>query len=118
MDWCVNDFKECNHAPVIFVNGFAGKELLFLKTKPGDKIELDASKSFDPDGNELRFKWFFYPENSSTEKNIILESEGAMATIVYNGYDKPNIIPLLLKVSDSGNPVLTSYRRILININE
>lgn len=76
MDWCVSDYSEGNHAPLISVNGSAGKKPLFLKAKPGDTIELDASKSADPDGNELLFEWFVYPNPENYNEKASLSNEG------------------------------------------
>lgn len=45
-----------NHAPVVVVNDSTpGPELLKLETEAGDEATLDASRSCDPDGDELAF---------------------------------------------------------------
>jgi hypothetical protein len=114
MDWCVSDYSECNHAPVIFVNGFADEGSLFLHAKPGDKIELDASKSFDPDGNELRFKWFFYPEKDNYKEKASFNTEGNKAFLTVYKLEKDEYLSVVLSITDNGNPRITSYKRIII----
>ena len=115
MDWCVSDYSESNHAPLILVNGFVGKMPLFLKAKPGDKIEFDASKSFDPDGNELRFKWFFYPEKENDKEKASFNTDGNKAFLTVHKLEKDEYLSVVLSITDNGNPRITSYKRIIIN---
>jgi hypothetical protein len=62
MDWTIRDVKQANHNPRIVVNGQAGKAPLMVDAEVGAPVALDASASMDPDGNVLKFHWFFYPE--------------------------------------------------------
>ncbi|KAL4782334.1 hypothetical protein BJX76DRAFT_359043 [Aspergillus varians] len=57
MQWTLsNDLSKANHAPVVIVNdSAAGPEPLFLEAEAGADITLDASKSYDPDGDHLSF---------------------------------------------------------------
>jgi hypothetical protein len=114
MDWCVNDFKECNHAPVAAVNGSTDKMPLVITVRNGKTITLDASASFDPDNDKLSFEWLIYPENPEIDKNTILKSDGKMAVIQVNNANPIESLPVLLRVTDNGNPKLVSYKRILI----
>jgi len=114
MDWCVNDFKECNHAPVAAVNGSIDKMPLVIKVKKGKTITLDASSSFDPDNDKLSFEWLVYPENPEIDKNEILKSDGKNAFIQVNNTNPVESLPVLLRITDNGNPKLVSYKRILI----
>ncbi len=60
--WTLNgDRSKANHAPVVVVNGStAGPEPILLEAEAGAEIILDASKSYDPDGDELTYSWFQY----------------------------------------------------------
>lgn len=49
-----------NHHPVVVVNGSCGT--LELSYEFGQSIVLDASESWDPDGDALSFDWFHYRE--------------------------------------------------------
>jgi hypothetical protein len=62
MDWTVNDPRHANHNPEVVVNGRAGKAPLIIDARVGEPVTLDATGTRDPDGNGLRYTWFFYPE--------------------------------------------------------
>lgn len=114
MDWCVNDFKECNHAPVAVVNGSNNKMPLVINVKKSKTITLDASESFDPDNDKLSFEWLVYPENPEIDKNAILKSDDKKAVIQVNNTKLIQSLPVILRITDNGNPKLVSYKRILI----
>ena len=62
MDWTVKGYAEANHNPVVVVNGQKGTAPIEIAATVGQPVVLDASGTTDPDGNELRFSWFHYPE--------------------------------------------------------
>ena len=52
--WTLNEpAAPCNHPPTVIVNGHDRDEPLYVDAKLGETITLDASKSFDIDGDEL-----------------------------------------------------------------
>jgi hypothetical protein len=115
MDWCVGDYKDCNHAPVAVVNGSQDRNPLRIKAKNGKTVVLDASASFDPDNDGLSFEWFFYPEIPETDETAILKAEEAKAFIRLEHSKATKCLSLLLRVTDNGEPRLVGYKRILIN---
>jgi cellulose-binding protein len=62
MDWTINDPPHANHNPEIVVNHRPGKAPVEIDIEVGASIVLDAAGTKDPDGNALRYRWFFYPE--------------------------------------------------------
>src|SRR4030042_51648 len=57
IDWCTMTYEEANHPPVPKVNG--PEE---FTVKSGEIFKLDADGTYDPDGDNLNFLWFQYPE--------------------------------------------------------
>jgi hypothetical protein len=62
MDWTIKGAREANHNPDLVVNGKPGKAPVLVDATVGVPITLDAAGTKDPDGNALKYSWFFYPE--------------------------------------------------------
>jgi hypothetical protein len=105
-DWCVNNYKNANHAPVVQV-----KQGYKFNASAGKKILLSAL-STDPDGDTLNYKWWQYEEagtyKGKTSKEVFI--------VLPNDTKQGDTIHVILEVTDTGVPQLTRYRRIVINI--
>lgn len=116
MDWCVREYAECNHAPIILMKGFSGTKKVVLRVQPGKLIQLDASGSKDPDSNQLSCEWMLYPEAGNFDEKLEIKTDGAKASFIMPEL-KPHVtLHLILKVTDNGIPSLTSYKRIIIKM--
>lgn len=102
----------CNHAPVVSVNGSTGKELLIIKANANKTVELHASASTDPDGNSLNFEWLNYPETANISGEMLVITGRGKASVKIYGLEKGKKLHLVLKVTDNGKPNLTTYKRI------
>lgn len=61
MQWTINgNYANVNHEPYAVVNGSCGT--LQIPYTLGQSVVLDASASWDPDGDSLSFDWFHYRE--------------------------------------------------------
>ncbi len=116
MDWNItSDFKKANHIPVIELNGNAGKSLAMASIKAGDQVNLTATGSKDPDGDNLFYRWFVYPEAGSfTGKINLINPDTMNLTFLMPALDKEESLHIILEVKDSGSPALFSYRRIIL----
>lgn len=115
MDWA-NEGKG-NRNPIVVVNKMEGVELLRVKAKKRQSVMLDASKSYDPEDDELRFKWWILPEAGTYKNEIkILNSDSNRVRINLPNDSSGKTIHIICEVTDNGSPKLTSYRRIIVEV--
>ncbi|HEY3743273.1 MAG TPA: nucleoside hydrolase-like domain-containing protein [Bryobacteraceae bacterium] len=129
MDWTINDFAHANHAPLVDVNGQPGTAPIFIDAPIGKPVTLDASATRDPNGHALHYQWFHYEEAGGTDTNYsavtIANANAPAATVTPTAVCRPRWLPglpcrgngtahIILAVTNSGTPPLTSYRRIVL----
>ena len=78
-------------------------------------ICMDASKSFDPDGDGLVFYWWQQPE-IGTSKAIITQADQPQTNIQIPADADKGELHLICEVHDDGPFRLPAYRRIIISI--
>ena len=76
-------------------------------------LSLDASKSFDPDGDNLQFSWWQQPEIGKTKVKIE-QADQPIATLRIPADAKGDTIHIICEVHDDGPYHLPAYRRIII----
>jgi hypothetical protein len=113
MDWCLKSFEEANHPPVPVLSGEA-----HISVKSGEGVFLDASNSTDPDGDNLSFLWFNYPEAGTLKEEVKIGGSENSHIVFFNVPEvtKKETIQFILKVTDKGTPALSRYKRIIIDI--
>ncbi len=116
MDWCTLSYEEANHPPV---PALAHPDEFTVKS--GEVFGLDASGTIDPDGDNLSYWWFQYPEAGSYQQainmNALSENLYFFHTIVAPEVDKPESVHFILKVTDKGTPALSRYKRVIVTID-
>ncbi len=87
------------------------------EARPGQAVDLDASGTTDPEGDELDFSWGVYPADPDVASKIEIDGKSSpQARIVVPPGLEGETIPILLSVTDRGEPNLTCYGRILIKV--
>ncbi|MCW8850942.1 MAG: DUF1593 domain-containing protein [Melioribacteraceae bacterium] len=113
MDWCLSSFEAANHPPLPVLGH--PEEMI---VKSGENVGFDASNSRDPDGDNLSFLWFNYPEAGTYKKLISVDGaeNGHSAQFKAPEVDKKETAHFILKVTDKGTPALSRYKRIIVTI--
>lgn len=79
---------------------------------------MNASKSSDPDGDTLTFDWSIYREASGYQGDVtIIEKDQNRCRVMVPADARGKDCHVILQVTDAGIPALTSYRRVILNIN-
>ena len=123
MDWTIKAPKEANHPPIPRL-GHADR----LTVRPGERVDLNAEGTTDPDGDSLSYQWFYYNEAGDfplaaghTGQPLHIENADqprASFTVPAGGVLAPGLgeMHLILAVTDRGTPRLTRYRRVIVNV--
>ena len=119
MDWTIKPYAEANHPPVAKLAHPAQ-----LSVHSGERVNLSAEGSTDPDGNALSYQWFHYGEPGTLalatgRTGAPLNIEGATqakASFTAPRVSKPETMHIILAVTDRGAPPLTRYQRVIVTI--
>lgn len=112
MEWA--EKGKGNRNPVAIVNNIKGMDPILLRYKAGQTVELDASRSFDPDGHHLSYRWWVQ-KDIGYDGEITLLQEGTHASFILPSDVQDQEIHIICEVRDDGETPLVSYRRIIIS---
>lgn len=132
MDWCVGEFNQANHNPVVNLMGDENRTVAYFEADAGENVSFDASASWDPDNKiriydiwgfkqpdeKLLFNWFMYPEAGTYHDYVeIINNKSSIAEVKIPNDAKGKQIHIILEVCDGNQDApMTSYRRIIINV--
>jgi hypothetical protein len=112
MRWSVtHNFKEANHAPVVNVKSQS------ISAHPGENVLVQAMVK-DPDGNSVSVKWWQFM-TGTYPKEVLIEKQGknSASVVIPSDAKSGQTIHLIIEAKDNGSPVLTSYQRVIITVN-
>ncbi len=115
MDWCVKPYAQANHEPIAVCNEDTTRRVLEMETSPGAQVELSAHGSSDPDGDTLEYRWWVYREAGSYWADASIRSaDKATAVLTVPKEASGRTIHVILEVTDTGQPPLVAYRRVVL----
>jgi hypothetical protein len=119
MDWTVKPYAEANHPPLAKLAHSSQS-----RARSGERVNLSAEGSSDPDGNALSYQWFYYGEPGTLalatgRTGDPLTVQGATqvrAWFTAPKVTKPETMHVILAVTDGGAPPLTRYQRVIVTV--
>ena len=112
MDWAKDGIGNRNPVPVI--NGDSSIVSITVTPLHGTSVELDASSSYDPDGDNLMFSWWVLSEAGTYAQDItVSDSNSNCATVEVPSNSAGKSFHVICEVADDGTHNLTGYRRII-----
>ena len=123
MDWTIKPYAQANHPPVPHLGHPAE-----LTAHPGERVDLSAEGTTDPDNDAVSYEWFYYNEAGTftvssgrsgqplTIQNF--DQQKALFTVPTSRVMPPGTgtMHIILAVTDHGSPRLTRYRRVVVNV--
>lgn len=111
-DWCVRDFENANHPPVVSLITPAD-----ISVKPGATAELRGIAT-DPDNDPLSFRWWQYLEAGTCRIPVSMEGADSrnIRVSVPQEAQSGQTIHLILEVKDNGSPQLTRFARTILTV--
>lgn len=116
--WSISpSHRSANHPPAPILDGDAPNLIRNMVVQPGQHIALDASRSFDPDGDTLHYRWFFYSEAGGIPypKAPDLIGENGPRLSFTMPQDTEGSFHLILAIRDEGAPPITRYKRFIFS---
>lgn len=121
MDWTIKTYEQANHPPVPKL----GHES-YLRVQAGERVNLSAAGSSDPDADSLSYKWFLYGEPGTFAMSTartgsplkINDSDKQEAWFIAPENVRMGTMHIVLAVSDKASPSLTRYKRVIVEVQQ
>ncbi len=116
MDWAKEG--RGNRNPVVRIGKDETLQVIRLSAKKGKEVVLDATGSYDPDGDNLQYRWWVLPEAGTFRGEMCMENpkQASVSLFIPEEAETGESIHVICEVTDNGTPALTAYRRVIIDI--
>ena len=115
MDWAADG--EGNRNPIVEVSGDKSLRIIEINASAGDVVSLDATGTYDPDGDALSYSWWQMPEAGTYMGEVEIEgSETSQVCVTVPADAAGTSVHIVCEVTDDGTPALTAYRRVIVNV--
>lgn len=113
MQWtAASRYEEANHPPVVKL-AHANE----LTVKVGTVVELDASPTYDPDGDELWFHWWIYEDVTTYPDYIMVSDFGSeIARVHVPDNAAGTTIHVICEVRDAVRFPMNRYQRVILTV--
>ena len=114
IDWSnTSNYKNANHPPVVKLTHEAE-----FSVKSGTRVKLNASKTFDPDGDNISYNWIYYAEVGTLLRSSFKRDneQNGITSFSAPEVDKPRTAHFIIEVTDDGEPKLIRYQRVIVTI--
>ncbi len=116
--WSVKDPEEVSSEPVAIINNDRTNNILHLSVETNETIALDASASYDPQGDELTFNWWVYPEAGTYDGDVSINNPNNSKALITIPDDagKGETIHVICEVKNMAEYPITRYRRVVLKV--
>jgi hypothetical protein len=118
MDWCVEEYENANHNPVVAIEGNSSEQIHYKEVAAGEIFTLDATASIDPDGDTILYNAWYYPEAGSYlgQVNISQPSRGKFNIEIPKDASGSEVHIILEIRDDNKIASLYDYRRMVVSV--
>ena len=115
MQWCAEGRGNRNPVVVIGSKKPANTPIV-IKIRAGQVVNLDASKSFDPDGDALTFSWWQQPEIGEAKITVGQPAQAVTTAVIPSDARRGDCLHIVCEVHDNGPFHLVAYRRVILQV--
>lgn len=114
-DWCVKDYDEANHAPIVTV------ETQQLEGAAGKPVTFSANVS-DPDGDQVNTTWWYYQEGSNYSGKLtdlrVWNQQNTSTGFTIPADAKPgDVFNIVIEATDNSEIApMTRYSQVIITV--
>lgn len=120
IQWTLHQYPNgANHNPRLVLNGVPGRQPVELTVRSGERVNLSAEGSQDPDGDAVTYSWWQYRESEAVNRNpeLALQTRDPLHTqFVAPRVSEPTRFHVILEAKDDRTVALFAYRRAIVTV--